>query len=66
MLCQRHDDIIFLMGGGELLNCMNLELSGTSTKYDDDHETKSILRRAEEEKKVSVQFAAWGSSIMEF
>ena len=45
---------------------MNLELSGTSTKYDDDHETKSILRRVEEEKKVSVQFAAWGSSIMEF
>ena len=46
---------------------MNLELSGTSTKYDDDHETKSILRRVEEEKKVvSLQFAAWGSSIMEF
>ena len=41
--------------------------SGTSTKYDNDHDYEEYyLRREEEEKKVSVQFAAWGSSIMEF
>ena len=46
---------------------MNLELLELPQSMINDHDNEEYyLIRAVEEKKVSVQFAAWGSSIMEF